>query len=716
MTEEEARAALNGARPPQSFCGYESAKAAVEQLKLLRVEAVGDNKRWFRDENLRLAAAVKFFAPGEFLRLIVELKEKKRDFPFSHWLDAVEEIEGRERERQGKPEASAEAPGQRFFTENGATWQAWHDSEGNFKPRMLANFAAEIVADITKDDGADAVHFLEIEAAAGERKARFTVPNSQFSLMKWPLEQLGARAIITAGAGIPDLLREAVQALSREPGARTIYTHAGWRIEDGRAMFLHADGAIGGANIITEFVDSKLACLRLPQPATGAELRRAIKASLNLYHLASARIMAPAYGAIWSAPIVDCNFTVFLRGRTGKHKTATALLLQKHYGEGFEEPNLCSWESTDNALEMALFTAKDSLLVIDDFQHKLARQDRMYNARAERILREQANRSARGRLRADTTQRPGRPPRGLLVATGEDCPGVPSLLVRMAPVDVNDGDIDKKKLSACQAEQHLYCVAMSGYLAWIAPHYKKLHARLAREIPALRDKLREGTEHARLPDVSARLLLGFGTFLVFATKQKALSMKQATKLFERAGAGLLATRAEQNREQDDAGAVERFFAVLTSGLHTGKAYLAKLPIKWDTYASEHAVADKKICIGWEDEAIGYVYLDYVSAYRFAQQNSPDEGGIGNSRTMLGKQLHDSGALIRSDKKRKTLYVRKQIGKDQSIRAWLVDAARVLGGKEKLTKLPTAPPKLTSKNARFSGIFKQIVGFVGNVSL
>ena len=48
--------------------------------------------------------------------------------------------------------------------------------------------------------------------------------------MKWVTEQLGAGAVIAAGMGIKDQVREAIQLLSAtQIVERAVYTHTGWR-------------------------------------------------------------------------------------------------------------------------------------------------------------------------------------------------------------------------------------------------------------------------------------------------------------------------------------------------------------------------------------------------------------------------------------------------------------------------------------------------------
>jgi len=106
-------------------------------------------------------------------------------------------------------------------------------------------------------------------------------------------------------------------------------------------------------------------------------------------------------------------------------KSEITALGQQHFGATMDARALPgSWTSTGNALEAIASAAKDALLVIDDYVPQGTTADRArLNAIADRVLRAQGNRSGRGRLRSDATMRRSRPPRGLIVSTGEEVPG-----------------------------------------------------------------------------------------------------------------------------------------------------------------------------------------------------------------------------------------------------------------------------------------------------
>ena len=70
-------------------------------------------------------------------------------------------------------------------------------------------------------------------------------------------------------------------------------------------------------------------------------------------------------------------------------------------------------------------------------------------------------------MRGDTTLRPVKRPRGLIVSTGEDTPRGQSLRARLFVLELGPGDLDFELLSQAQADAAagLYAQAMAGFLA-----------------------------------------------------------------------------------------------------------------------------------------------------------------------------------------------------------------------------------------------------------
>ena len=154
-----------------------------------------------------------------------------------------------------------------------------------------------------------------------------------------------------------------------------------------------------------------------------------------------------------------------------------------------------SWSSTANATEGLAFAAKDALLVVDDYAPRGAAGDRQRLERdADRLLRAQGNRAGRQRMRADGSLRPARPPRGLILSTGEDVPPGQSLRGRLLILEVSPGDVPLARLTPHQhaAAAGLLARALAGFVRWLAPQYGELCGRLPAERAALRERATTG--------------------------------------------------------------------------------------------------------------------------------------------------------------------------------------------------------------------------------
>ena len=353
---------------------------------------------------------------------------------------------------------------------------------------------------IRRDDGVDRTREFEIEARLGGQTRRLVVAAAQFASMKWVAEHLGARAVVAAGMGIKDQVREAIQLLSaKQMVERTVHSHTGWRKLDGGWAYLHGGGALGATGAVTGVetaLPAALAPFILPASPTDAELRSAIRASLAMLDLAPDRVTVPTLGAVWRSILGTTDFSVFIYGATGRFKTALASLLQQHFGADFAAHRLPgAWASTANFNEVLAFIAKDALLVIDDFRPDAAERRRL-EGEADRLLRAAANGAGRGRLKSDTSLRPAHPPRALILSTGEEKPSGKSLIARMFLVEVAPGDIDPKRLSACQrdAAAGLYAQATAGYIQWLAPRLDQVRT----EMNSAHRSYREQVKHAGL--------------------------------------------------------------------------------------------------------------------------------------------------------------------------------------------------------------------------
>jgi hypothetical protein len=398
--------------------------------------------------------------------------------------------------------------------------------------------------------------------------------------MGWVAEHLGATAIVMPGMTLKDHARAAIQLLSQHITQQRVYTHLGWRKRGEAWCYLHAGGAIGTQGVVSAVTvrpGDALALYQLPAPPAAEEACVAIRASVRVLDVAEDTVTIPGYAAVWRAVLGRVDFGVHLTGSTGQGKTELAALFQQHWGDGMDARHLpASWSSTGNALEGLAFYAKDALLVVDDFCPTGAKADiARYHREADRLVRAQGNNSGRHRMRQDSTLRPMKPPRGLMLSTGEDVPRGQSLRARLLILDVAPGMVQWDTLTACQGEAvaGLYTQALAGFLQWLAPRYGEVSAGVPGELRALRPHaLHSG--HRRTADIVANLALGIQYLLAYAHHCGAFTGEECWQYWERTWQTLGAVATAQQEHQAGEEPATRFLALLAGAIAGGHVHVA----------------------------------------------------------------------------------------------------------------------------------------------
>ncbi len=311
---------------------------------------------------------------------------------------------------------------------------------------------------------------------------------------------------------------------------RVVYEHLGWRKIGERWAYLHAGGAIGaeGMDGCVEVVPpTALALFSLPEPpklvseeeavALGrlakaarqdsVKLVEAVRASLGFLDLGPARLVFPLLAAVYRAVLAPCDFSLHLAGPTGSFKSEVAAICQQHFGAGMDSRHLPgSWSSTGNSLEALAFAAANVLLVVDDFAPNGSTADvQRYHREADRIFRAQGNNAGRARCRENGSVRSAKPPRGLILSTGEDIPRGQSVRARLLILEVSLGHFGPQPprpnqvLTACQTDARggKYALALAGFVRWPAPRYEEIRSGLLSEAAELRGHAASNGEHAR---------------------------------------------------------------------------------------------------------------------------------------------------------------------------------------------------------------------------
>jgi len=391
----------------------------------------------------------------------------------------------------------------------------------------------------------------------------------------------------------------------------------------------------------------------------------------------------------------DCS--LHLVGHTGRGKSEALALGQQHQGAAMHRLNLPgNWMSTGNSLESLAFLAKDAPLVIDDFKPGGPKSDidRMHQL-ADRVFRAQGNWSGRGRFRPDGTVRLPRPPRGMILSSGQDVPRGESLRARLLVLNVEQGEIDVKGLTPYQedAARDLYAAATSGDLSWLAARYDQVRVALAGERAAWRDKAVSAGGHARTPGIVADLALGWHYFLTFAAEAGAVTSAERDHVFAAVWEALLGCAAEQGEELAAQDPTNRFLALLAAAVVSGRGHFAN----YNGVAPE----DEPEAWGWqrrpgEDQAwaplgrqLGWVcgddlYLDPEASYAEAQRLGEEQGErLPVSQRQLHKRLKERDLLA-------------------GVEAGRLTCLRILQGRERAV-LHLRTSGLTPQKSGFSGV-------------
>ena len=513
----------------------------------------------------------------------------------------------------------------------------------------LCNFDAQINEEVILDDGADATRAFMIDGRldSGSSLPSVRIPASRFSGMTWVTESWGMRAVVRAGNGTRDYLREAIQRLSPSARQRHVFTHTGWRKIGNKWTYLSGNTA---ANHEFE-VDLGTELARYKLPTSVDDEVGAVRLGLELLKLAPLRITAPLWAACYRAPLVSAfpqDLSIWVEGTTGSMKSTLAALFLSHFGD-FDRIHLPgAWASTANQLERRSFLLKDSLFVVDDYA-PTALDHREMEMKASRLLRAQGNLAGRSRLRSDLTERSAFYPRGIIISTGEQHPSGQSLLARTLVIELDRADIDLPMLTRIQEQAGRLAHAMAGYVRWLAPQMDGMPDLLKEAFITARTKATAGAEHLRIPEAAAHLWLGLSCGLTYARDIGAIGQADAERLLRDCWDAFIEIGREQAMVVEQEDPVRRFLTVLNTILTQGRAMIVH---------KDENVPDQKPgvdFIGWRDSEWFYLMPEatFAAVVRFCRDGG-EHFPIRQER--LKKDLAKAG-VSKTDPSRLTATVR-----------------------------------------------------------
>jgi hypothetical protein len=523
----------------------------------------------------------------------------------------------------------------------------------------LSNFTGRIVEDVVVDDGSgETDRFFTVEARMGARLVRFQVSSQGFDGLFWVPKHLGALAVVE-GPSVKHLVAKAFK-LESTKSLREVhaYGHTGWIELDGRWVYLHAGGAIVGPGAPPfsgrVVLSGKLARRRFPEvPRNDPEqLKEAVRASFGLWDLAADEVAIPLMLGAYRAVLGEVDYSLHLAGPTGLGKTTLAHLAVAHFGANLGDKDQTNFESTANSIEREAFQLKDQLLLLDDYLGTPEHQKILAF-----IARNAANNSGRGRLASDGTLRGDKPPRALVITTGEDLPVGESLMARILVIRVPEGQgLDLSEgapINDAQAaaREGVYALAMAGFVAWLAPGYGELQPTIEQRRNQYGYEVHDLVRHNRTPAIYGNLMVALDRWLAFSTEIGAIDGGRSAALRGRAKKAVLAAILGQAEYLGSADPVERYRSLLREALASGKAHLR----------APDAKPGPGVHLGWVTSQGRYLYPD-VSLSLAKQMADAVGDPLPFSGQAMNKRLYERGWLVATDldKKRKSIPVRRRV--------------------------------------------------------
>jgi hypothetical protein len=553
----------------------------------------------------------------------------------------------------------------------------WRQHGENRFPFKIANFVARIATEHLMDDGDQQSRVFTVAVELAGRTITVDVPAKDFNAMNWVTERVGGKAIVLPNQ--TNHARAAIQTLSGDIPTVQSYSHTGWRTIDGKNYYLHCGGAIGAEGNRSDIrvsLEDKLPNYRLPDPPQGNQLIEAIRSSLKMLDVTLDRLTFPVYGAIWRSILGVATLSVHIAGSSGVGKSQLAALAQQHFGPAMDADNLpASWLGTANATSTLAFHAKDSVLVVDDFvpAGNAASQQKLHHE-ADRLLRAQGNSAGRRRLGSDGKLLGNRPPRGLVISTGEDTPRGKSLNARMVLLNFPKSAMSWPYLTACQnlAAIGRFAEAAAGFIQWVAPRLQDLQQEMTAQRLAQRQESDASAIHMRTPENLYALRFGLTIFFRFAESIGAISADEARALSNRADDALRETAEGEARKHIDNDPCRTFLRLVRTAIIMGKAHLASTKgtapdgeRSWGWYvpAGMTEKQSRGLRIGWvkDDEVLLLPDAAHSIAARLAQEQGETLPG---SLDIIKRDLKEQGLLVKTDEKRRTITVRRVAESEQ----------------------------------------------------
>lgn len=562
---------------------------ALEALRRALKAAGVSIGRW--DEAVTVAAR-------EAKRVAKEARQARARREADARRDASEARRRAERERRAQSRAAAatdvdahfaegdDGNGTGYVMEPGITTAETTTKRGETERTVLARFSARIVADVSELAAPDATprrkRQLSVMCEGDRAPVAVEVPSGAWPRGEWLEAMIPARGRAPVDRKIRTALLDAIGACS-SPVEVKRYGFTGWVVEGGRALYLHAGGAIGaegdvaGVDVVPE---GKAAMIRLPPCPESEDAFATALALVELLSVEPASVMVPTIGLALRAAMGPTRATVHITGRPTLGKSTLAGLAASLFGPAMVDTAPASWsgDSVPGILGVAS-SVGDALLFADDLN--LASAGNVDNrAKFEKVVRMKYDGQGRNLRHIDGGTRTDPRPRCAILSTGEVLPKGAACTSRVVSVDLDVRPSPDLTPLMRRARDGELAAAMAAFLRWYAPRYLESLPDLdARDREAARAwGLGEGDRAAGLMGALAH---GLEALFAFLGPKGLLSggVLDAAQLAEhraRAEAAMLAVKHGHGEHVAAEDPAARFCEFIGDALRSGRAHIAGL--------------------------------------------------------------------------------------------------------------------------------------------
>lgn len=334
-----------------------------------------------------------------------------------------------------------------------------------------------------------------------------------------------------------------LQCTRKRAGEKRVYTHTGFKVIDGKRVFLNQGCSVTEKGLTDEYevrLDKRLSQLRFRNDIE-VSIEDCIKFALDdIPEVIDKRIALPLLAYFLMTPLYPLfdeihqqpRFALYLNGKTQTGKTSIAQLFMNCFGEfNYADRATLSFGDTPNAAEKLVIQADNMVLLLDDQKPSagVVKADERNKEMSQRVAQWCGDRAVRGRLNdkckledTDTDVLCG------ILVTGEQ--GFSnvgeSTVGRFVVIDISPDDVKRALLQWLHDNQGCMNKLMSEFIKWCIVHWDDVKKQLGQII---REYTRKDSNRSIM--AFAQLLAAYSVFLTFADRIQRTNIKRSTERF-----------------------------------------------------------------------------------------------------------------------------------------------------------------------------------------